>query len=206
MTARDIEVAVANHFNPRVNTIVPNVYWGMGLNHEADLLILSQAGYATEVEIKISKADLLRDSAKTHGHQSQIIKALWFAVPSEIKDVALISIPEEAGLLEVYSYKSVAMGKEWHRCRIVRAARPRKGSRKFDDHERRQLERLGLLRYWTLRIPEIAAPANKPAAEIARLKAELAEARETLRRIEQVQYWETREIARDFLAKHMEEP
>ena len=43
-----------------------------------------------------------------------------------------------------------------------------------------------------------------PASEIAHLKAELAEARYALREIEKVQYWATREIARDFLAKHPE--
>lgn len=43
----------------RRNTVVPNAYWGLGLTWEADLLVISKAGYLTEVEIKVSKADLL---------------------------------------------------------------------------------------------------------------------------------------------------
>ena len=46
-----------NFFNYRANLIVPNISWGLGL-HECDLLVLTSSGYATEIEIKVSKADL----------------------------------------------------------------------------------------------------------------------------------------------------
>mgnify|MGYP001810168423 CR=1 FL=1 len=151
MTARDIEVAVAKHFDYRRNLIVPNTYWGIGLNHEADLLILSDAGYATEVEIKISRADLLRDKAKAHEHESGIVKAFWFAVPEALAEFALANIPEEAGLLVVRDLKPSQISYHNPKVKIVRAAALRRSSRKFTEAERYQLARLGLMRYWTLR-------------------------------------------------------
>lgn len=148
MTARDIEVAVANHFDFRRNLVVPNVYWGVGLNHEADLLVLSGAGYASEIEIKISRGDLMKDKKKEHGHRSDIVKALYFAVPEELADFAISNIPDEAGLLVVYRKNNK------HFVKVVKNPVPRKHSRKFTEAERYQLARLGLLRYWSCRVPE----------------------------------------------------
>jgi hypothetical protein len=150
MTAREIEVAVSKHFDYRRNLIVPNVGSGLGL-HECDLLILSDAGYATEVEIKISRGDLLRDKAKDHGHQSDIIKAFWFAVPEVLADYALARIPEEAGVLAVRDCADAQVSYSHPRVRIVRPAVIRQHSRAFTSAERYQLARLGLMRYWTLR-------------------------------------------------------
>lgn len=161
MNARDIEIAVANYFNYRVNLIVPNVYWGMGLNHEADLLILSRAGYATEVEIKVSKADLARDSSKHHGHESDIVKAFWFAVPTILKDYALANIPEEAGLLEIWERK--AGDSIQRRARMVKAPKLRPHSRKFSDSEREQLARLAAMRYWDRRADPVEAVMDRIA-------------------------------------------
>jgi hypothetical protein len=155
VTARDIEVAVSTHFDYRRNLIVPNIHWGLNL-HECDLLILSSAGYATEVEIKISRADLLRDKEKSHGHISDMIKAFWFAVPEALTEYAVDHIPEEAGLLSVFEPKrpgnsEATLHLRPYRCRVVCAPTLRAGSRKFTDAERYQLARLGLMRYWTLR-------------------------------------------------------
>ena len=63
ITTLEVELSLMKHFNFRENVIVNGVHWGMVINgkplHECDLLILSKANYATEVEIKISKSDLL---------------------------------------------------------------------------------------------------------------------------------------------------
>ena len=75
MTAKEMELHISRYFDLRQNIIVPNISWGMGL-HECDLLILSRAGYATEIEIKISAADLRKDSKKKHEHLSNKIKYL----------------------------------------------------------------------------------------------------------------------------------
>lgn len=60
LTCLDIELATASHFDSRANLIVPNISWGMGLDHEIDLAIVNpKSGYMREVEIKISKSDLV---------------------------------------------------------------------------------------------------------------------------------------------------
>jgi len=163
MNARDIEIAVANYFNYRVNLIVPNVYWGMGLNHEADLLILSKAGYATEVEIKVSRADLKRDADKAHGHEGAIIKALWFAVPMVLTDFALAHIPEESGLLMVWERPRRGASGFVSGASPKRFPKPRPGSRKFNVSEREQLARLAALRYWDRRADPVEALMDRIA-------------------------------------------
>lgn len=72
LNARDIEIAIAKMFNYRMNVIVPNVSWGLGLRCECDLLIVSQRRYATEIEIKVSKSDIKADKKK---HPAARIKA-----------------------------------------------------------------------------------------------------------------------------------
>ena len=101
MKTIEIEVAVMQFLNIRQNIVVPNVSWGVGLNHECDILKLTKTGYATEVEIKVSKSDISADKKKQHGHNSHLIKYLYFAVPSELRDYAIKNIPERAGLLVI---------------------------------------------------------------------------------------------------------
>ena len=55
MKTIEMEVALMKHFGIRQNIIVPNVSWSF-LNYEADLVVLTKSNYATEIEIKISKA------------------------------------------------------------------------------------------------------------------------------------------------------
>jgi hypothetical protein len=89
-TCVEIESAVAGYFNPRRCTIVPNVWWGLGLNHECDLFVMNQTGHAYEVEIKTSRADIKADQKKRHSHNSKFIRRLYFATkmrrPSRLKN------------------------------------------------------------------------------------------------------------------------
>lgn len=160
MNTRDMEVAVAKHFDFRRNMIVLRVAWGLGI-HECDLLILSEAGYASEVEIKISKADLRRDAQKKHTHESDLIKAFYFAVPEKLRDCAIEEIPIGAGLLIVKEISSTDRH-SYHKVYVERSPILRPGSRAFTREERYQLARLGLMRYWSWRgpIPETFAEAE----------------------------------------------
>jgi len=99
MTSTDIELELANYFNPRSNLIIPNVSWGFNI-HECDLLVVSPAGYITEVEIKISKSDIRADLKKRHKHFDTRIKRLFFAIPYNLQDYADL-IPEHAGILAI---------------------------------------------------------------------------------------------------------
>jgi len=139
ITTKEMETALYNNFNTGGVLIIPNVSWGM-FNHECDLIMLSKAGYATEIEIKISRADLLKDKKKVHNHDDPKISKLFFAIPDYMeKDIDLI--PRRAGIILV--------NKHGH-CKNIRAAHG-KYLYKFPDAEKYKLARLGSIRLWSYR-------------------------------------------------------
>lgn len=139
-TTPEIEVAVARYFNSNALVIVPNVSWGL-LRYEADMLLLTRSGYAWEVEIKVSRADLLRDKKKKHQHDSPKVKRLWFAIP-ECLTSSIDDIPERAGVLVVDGEGYI---------KPVRQPVPNPDARKLSQSEQFQLARLGALRIWSLK-------------------------------------------------------
>jgi len=166
LTSLDIEVAVAKHFNYRANLIVPNVSWGWGLRHEADLLVLRPSGTCDEVEIKITASDIRADAKKRHPHwEDRRISRVWFAVPFELADCPLI--PEAAGILAVArTVRSRDADGRWvarpwregdavwrDEVTVVRQARLRpKAERKpVTDKQRMKLATLGAMRIWALK-------------------------------------------------------
>ena len=70
-------------FNVRQHIVVPNVSWGF-LNHEADLLVLSNQGYLTEIEIKRAWQDFKKDFTKDHTHEDPRLTYFYYAVPEKI--------------------------------------------------------------------------------------------------------------------------
>lgn len=136
----DIEIAIANHYGIRQNIIVPNISWGLGL-HECDLLIISQNRYATEIEIKISLSDLKKDGKKRHGHYSDKIKYLYFAIPSCLAKY-IEYIPARAGIYVVNSE---------HRVFCIAKSKINNGYRCLTEGEMFQVLRLGTIRTWGLR-------------------------------------------------------
>lgn len=160
MNTLDIEIAVIKAYHPRQNLIVPNVAWGMHDSHyrplhECDILILSNSGYATEIEIKISKADLLKDMSKKHRHSHNLIRRFYYAVPEKLKEIALTTITESAGLIvvsleEVTNYH-YGGGKTAYmdiitRADVVRECKINTLAQKWSAEQRYQLARLGSLR------------------------------------------------------------
>jgi hypothetical protein len=160
LTSYDIEVAVANYFNPRIHLIVPNISHGMYL-HECDLLVMNGRNYGVEVEIKISKADVKKDLKKPHQHNSNRIRRLFFAIPEKLYiDDVVAMIPERAGIFVIEPAKKVlysAGGKDNvsytvpPKCVQKRSAKINKYARPFSDSERIEMGRLGMLRYWNIR-------------------------------------------------------
>src|SRR3990172_9041710 len=139
MTARDIERAVVyGLYNTRRWLVVPNVSWGLGL-HECDLLAVSASSYAHEIEIKISKGDLVRDA---HRHR---IACLWFAMPEGMRD-CIDRVPQEAGVILV-DMNTGGM----HVATRVRPAHRDPLAKPWSPEQRAKLARLGLLRYWSMR-------------------------------------------------------
>jgi len=139
LTTMEMEIALAHSLDFRKNLIVPNISWGMNM-HECDLLVLTKAGYAWEVEIKITKADLVKDKDKRHGHHHPKIKRLYFAIPDYLTP-HIKHIPERAGIITVDWY---------HRCKTIREPQQNSGY-KFSEAERYNIARLGAMRIWTLK-------------------------------------------------------
>ncbi len=140
-TAKEIELAVAEYFDPRRNLIVPNVYYGMGLNYECDIFVLTKVGYAYEIEIKISRSDLRADMKKRHAHGSKTIRRLYFAIPERLR-LSDELIPKRAGILIVNRRGSVEKFRE---------AGINQFAQKLNEKERLKLAELGTMRIWDLK-------------------------------------------------------
>jgi len=139
-TTAEIEIAIAKHYDWRQNLIVPNVSWGL-LFHEADILVMSKAGYLTEIEIKVSRSDLIADKTKSHQHQSRLIKSIYFAIPEKLEIHAEHILPR-AGIYIVGKTGKV---------KKIREAEINKESRILKDEEKYNLARLGTMRIWNLK-------------------------------------------------------
>ena len=142
MNTLEIEIALMRHFNPYTNLIIPNSHGGLAQLHECDLLILNRNSYATEIEIKISKADLLNDKNKKHKHLSNYIARFYFAVPEKLIDIALKEIPERAGL---YSF---AKNSDAY---IVKKCKRNKNCVRWSAEQRNYLNHMGAIRIYNLK-------------------------------------------------------
>lgn len=116
----DLEIAIMRQFNGRQNLIVPNVTNMMGVvKFETDMLVLTKCGYAYGFEIKVSRADLKADFKKPqHTKIGEMMngrtgmeryygkfKHFYYAVPEQIKEMALELIPPFCGLWVLYREK-----------------------------------------------------------------------------------------------------
>lgn len=147
-TAQQIEIAVVRHFDMRRNLCIPNVSWGFFHNHEADLLIVTNNDWCSEVEIKVSAQDIKKDMGKKHGHKEAQLKYLWFAVPEELSGHA--DIPDHAGILSCSKFWDYKKRRRYFVKRI-RLPKADKEARKITEKERADLMRLGCLRIWMLK-------------------------------------------------------
>jgi hypothetical protein len=146
MHSGEMEVILARYFDYRRNLIVPNISYGLHI-HEVDLLVVTPAHYATEVEIKVSIADLKADLKKPHGHRSNKIRLLYFAIPEELQIKATPLIPERAGLIVVRGNKT----KSYFQAEVVKAPIVNKLARKLTDKEVNHVYELAAMRIWSLK-------------------------------------------------------
>jgi hypothetical protein len=150
ITTIEIEEAVARKFGVRTNIIVPNVSWGLPGMHECDLFIIKMSGYGVEVEIKISKADLLSDFKKSHSHKDRFnrIKEFYYAFPENMLKTCEGLIPKDAGII-------VCRRSDWGEKLVYasfhRDPVPIKIARKLTTEEQFKVARLGTMRIWTLK-------------------------------------------------------
>ena len=143
-TTKEIELALALFFDKRKNIIVPNVSWGI-FKYELDLCVLdSKSFYAKEIEIKISKSDLKADTKKKHCHENNMIKYLYFAMPYKMKDYDEL-VPENAGILLITEKGKVI---------THRKPKVNKNAKKWEYKDAYKLARLGVMRFWNLRMKD----------------------------------------------------
>lgn len=142
----------SNLFTLRI-TYLPNI-----INHECDVLMVSKSNYLTEIEIKVSLADLKKDLGKWHKHSNDKIKYQYFAIPEYLEKYAYL-IPENFGVLLVkkqeinYKYENnVYYYKTHYRVREFKKApvNPIFCKFKLSDNDLLNLYRLHSYRYWSL--------------------------------------------------------
>ena len=112
LVERDLIMAARRHYGE--NMI--GAYNSYALGFEADLIMTSRSGYATEFEAKISLSDFRADAKKTRKHlqlqtgrtqplygssAEQPIKHYWYVVPDSLVAKVQPELPEYAGLLSV---------------------------------------------------------------------------------------------------------
>jgi hypothetical protein len=154
LTTVDIEIHVANKLDYRKNVIVPNVSWGAGFNHECDLLVVNHRTFVcTEVEIKVSKSDMKADLLKPHGHKSNRIKYLYFAIPVYLLVTAEEILPATAGIITVEKLQGGRLNDPYYyyETHIHRRSQANKASRPLTEKEVINITRLGCMRIWKLK-------------------------------------------------------
>ena len=147
LTEKTVQVALANYFNKRANMIIPNVSWGFFKNKEVDLVVIRKSMWMDEVEIKLNKSDLLKETNKKRYNKNindkhkNTIRYKWFCVKSGLEN-DIDHLPEEVGVLIIDENYS-----------IIEYRKPKKieNSRKITEIELIKLLRLGNLRTWPLR-------------------------------------------------------
>lgn len=156
ITAKDIANALTQNgapFSRRRWIVVPNVYWGWGLRYEADLIAVSKSHWADEIEIKVNKYDLLGDQEKRKFQQTpdKRIKRFWYAVPEELAELCLVTVPETAGVLVISPGRGLPSRLK---VRIARLPKKAQNCRAVTEAELLKLMHLGLMRYWSIRLKE----------------------------------------------------
>jgi len=155
MTAKEVQYALTysqhSPFYIRSHYVLPNVHWGMGFNHELDLLSITKPAFiGTEIEIKVSKSDLKRDLLKKHQHKDPRIRQLYFAGPVELEEAFFEYVPKQAGIITVFKNTKTTWRSLTYQCTVRRNAKPEKYFTAFTQKEVFELLRLGNMRYWAL--------------------------------------------------------
>jgi len=144
MRATDIELALVKLLDYRQNLIIPNVSWGfIGLHYEADLIVVTKSGYAKEIEIKVSKGDLIKDKEKRHSHNCRKFKELYFAIPKKLL-IDKEHIPERAGIYVIDEFDGDYIA-------VLERPALRTTAEPITTKDRSELARLGALRIWGLK-------------------------------------------------------
>src|SRR5690625_2805525 len=140
MKTQRIEVELLKHFDFTQNLIVNNVTTTSRLvNFETDLLVLSKAGYAHGVEIKVSKSDFKNDFKKSHIKTLDMeryfknLKFFSYAFPSKLLEFAQQNVDERFGLYSISYHERY--DSKWYEVDVVRKPKML-FNRKWSDRDR----------------------------------------------------------------------
>ncbi|MEN6535475.1 MAG: hypothetical protein ABFD89_17560 [Bryobacteraceae bacterium] len=159
--ARMQDCLTSGLFHCKQYASVPNVSWGLLSHGEADLLCLSKSGVFHEVEIKISKSDLIADAKKHRGHEHANVPYCWFAVPTALVEVAKQALDIRFGIVECWlkpwPWEHPKDALPTYDTRVIR--RPKRYAHARDSKPTQdeiiKFLRLGVMRMWTRRHPEV---------------------------------------------------
>lgn len=166
LVERDLIMAARRHYGANMIGAC-NTY---ALGFESDLIMVSECGYATEFEAKISVADFRADAKKARKHRQlqtgrtqplygpsseQPIKHFWYVVPDSLVAKVQPELPEYAGLLSVsektiehrFPFSDRVFTETVIRSRIERHA-PALSCRKVTDKETHALVRCMYYKAW----------------------------------------------------------
>jgi hypothetical protein len=154
VTARHLEIAAARHFDYRQNLIVPNVSWGFSINHEADLVVVSKARNAIEIEISISdfRKDQEKKKFKYYALQNDF-RQFYYLMPIELYNkhygeiTETINLSNGAGLL-VAEYSPSR--DSWY-VKVIFPATINRKAIKVSESKYLHLCHLAAMRIWTLK-------------------------------------------------------
>ncbi len=155
ITSKDIEKLLVCHrykspYSFRKFICVPNVSYGFFDDREADLIAVSTSNYITEIEIKISVADLKKDLEKYKftKDQNPLIKNFYYAMPIAVWNKVKENppIPEYAGVYVILENNKTIV--------LERKCIPNKNAVKLSDALLIKLMRLAVIRYWTYKEPK----------------------------------------------------
>lgn len=141
--------ALARHFQWFQQKMITEFEIG-GLRE--DLVIVSRAGYATVVEIKVSRADWLKDRNKNRWPLPKQVSRLFYAVPASVYEKGIPPhVPLAAGILVVrdggtwQGYDSV----------VEERAAARVKADKLPEKRLRQIEEAFYYRFWRLQMDQL---------------------------------------------------
>ena len=176
----EMEITITDWLGPIRNIVVPTVTdMGAPINFEADLLSITKAGYATCVEIKVSKADLRNDLKKNHikrlsepfwrnsvgknalEHYYRTLKHFYYAVPEFLREDALGQIPPCAGLLTVERKENY-----FKTFKVVEVRKPKK----LNDHKWSDRQILGVAKFGCQRSIQLRKNLLRMRNELIELK------------------------------------
>jgi hypothetical protein len=140
--------------------VCPNCYW---TGHEADLLVVHASLRLIDVEIKISRSDLVADRKKRKWWASWPVETgrvgdvprrwpprIWkhyYAMPAHVWRRELAAeIPPDSGVLAVEA--DVVMGRQVYRVAAVKRAKPCRDAEQIGASDAVKIARLASLRYW----------------------------------------------------------